>query len=85
MLQCKRDRMDDPRCVLVTAAGARLAASRGDRVVLLSRSENVLGLGRELDVPAMVGDVSRAEDLAPLVEPTAASAARIDGGRPLPA
>lgn len=49
MLQCERDRMNDLRCVLVTAAGrgigaacARLLAAPGNRVVLLSRSDNAL-------------------------------------------
>ena len=73
------------RSAIVTAAGrgigaacARELAGRGYRLALLSRSENVMEVGRELDAVAMTGDVTQPGDLARLVAMAREAHGRID-------
>jgi len=75
----------DHPVALVTAAGrgigaacARALASAGYRVALLSRSDNVLDLARDLDGLGLRGSVTREADLAALVERAMAAYGRID-------
>jgi len=72
--------------VIVTAAGggigeacARALAARGDRLILMARSEAVLDLAGQLDAVGFRGSVDRPDDLAALVTLALETFGRIDG------
>ncbi len=84
MCEARGKGVDHP-VAIVTAAGrgigaacARALVSTGYRVALLSRSDNVFELARELDGLGLRGSVTRDADLAQLVERTMATYGRID-------
>src|SRR5262245_61015567 len=76
---------EQDRVVIVTAAGkgigagvARVLASRGYRVSLFARSDDVATLARELNGMATKGSVQEADDLNKLVQETLKAYGRID-------
>ncbi len=77
--------MNDPLVAIVTAAGsgiglscARKLAGSGYRLVMLSRSDSIHELAKEIDAVSVQGSVTVAEDLKKVVEAALKSFGRID-------